>query len=737
MKSTFSKLRRLGLKRQLALSFGLLILLTGGISALAFSTLVNLNTSLESTVASLEESRQKEASLLKSSLLREETLDGLIQSLDHESVEGLWETNGPSFSSGNHVLKDLKTARISALDQLDSLRALHGDLMIDSDIMNEAISSLIEYLRTAQTDAIFQRFGEIRSTLDNNNDDSLAKISALFDQTTEKYGQLYTAITLVLDISNNIRAAESRIGTDRLTISRANLATLRENLSSHLKGSAEGFSTELLSRAQSALSALTEDRLDLLLRDDGSGDFEALIAELTSLRVDIALTVDDAVFENILQLDDLISSISSINQETFDTLSSFRSIVRELSEQAQNLDEKAGILRSELQRTKDLVLEVVNQSISLAELDSARDSIEQSFSVLDPSWQAIEAGLQQSAINLQLTEDSTFSSLHNAAKQAVEQVRTSATRVLPSLAQNRESREAFLAAALRAQNWIKAQGAEADAEIAEIGHFISAQIDSSIRTASSSRKALLVSSIGAISVAILMALILPRAIVAAVSRATGSIDGARTGFAQASDGITHHSDQLKKQADGHAVQTQQIHRQLTQISEEISLARGKTSETSQIISHTQEQSRAANRLMQDLATAMSEIREASEDAKRVTSDIHTIAFQTNILALNAAVEAARAGEQGAGFAVVADEVRALSMRSADASGNTARILTKIDDQISKNTESVEKLADDFLRLNEQIADAVNRLTSMESSAKEHESTLQEVCNLLSNFTALP
>jgi methyl-accepting chemotaxis protein len=50
----------------------------------------------------------------------------------------------------------------------------------------------------------------------------------------------------------------------------------------------------------------------------------------------------------------------------------------------------------------------------------------------------------------------------------------------------------------------------------------------------------------------------------------------------------------------------------------------------------------------------------AEALRKMSSDVESIAFQTNMLALNAAIEAAHAGTVGKGFAVVAQEVRALS-----------------------------------------------------------------------------
>ena len=106
---------------------------------------------------------------------------------------------------------------------------------------------------------------------------------------------------------------------------------------------------------------------------------------------------------------------------------------------------------------------------------------------------------------------------------------------------------------------------------------------------------------------------------------------------------------------------------------------------------------ASNKKMADLASAMEDISNASQEIGGIIKTIEDISFQTNILALNAAVEAARAGEAGKGFAVVAEEVQSLANKSSSSAKDITELIENsikmIKQGTSLTTDTTKSLAD--------------------------------------------
>ncbi len=102
--------------------------------------------------------------------------------------------------------------------------------------------------------------------------------------------------------------------------------------------------------------------------------------------------------------------------------------------------------------------------------------------------------------------------------------------------------------------------------------------------------------------------------------------------------------------------------------------------------------RSINALATDVtgsAERVEKLARQMQDVGKVLDVIRSIAEQTNLLALNAAIEAARAGEQGRGFAVVADEVRLLAQRTQQSTREIEQMVNQLQQEASATVATMQ------------------------------------------------
>jgi methyl-accepting chemotaxis protein len=128
-----------------------------------------------------------------------------------------------------------------------------------------------------------------------------------------------------------------------------------------------------------------------------------------------------------------------------------------------------------------------------------------------------------------------------------------------------------------------------------------------------------------------------------------------------------------------------------------------------------------NNEMEQLLSAMSEIKASSTKIEEITNTITEISSRTNLLALNASIEAARAGEEGRGFAIVAEQVGELAKQSADSAQITAKLIHEAIEDINNGVI----LADNTSKALSKVVTGAQEITQIMSEIENTSKTQSE------------
>ncbi|MBX3351915.1 MAG: methyl-accepting chemotaxis protein [Phycisphaeraceae bacterium] len=218
-------------------------------------------------------------------------------------------------------------------------------------------------------------------------------------------------------------------------------------------------------------------------------------------------------------------------------------------------------------------------------------------------------------------------------------------------------------------------------------------------------------------------------IMADVSTSAGGVASAATEIAASNEEM---SAGLAEQAD----QVSQVSAATEEMSATSQEVANKSTEGKGVVEQTISRIEEIASEVRASAAAVNSLGQKSEEIGQIISVINDIADQTNLLALNAAIEAARAGEHGRGFAVVADEVRQLAERTTKATEQVGQSIREIQQETTGAVQRMEGGTEKVAAGVEYAKQAGDALSSIVTAAEQQSSATIEIAQSVEQINSV-
>lgn len=163
-----------------------------------------------------------------------------------------------------------------------------------------------------------------------------------------------------------------------------------------------------------------------------------------------------------------------------------------------------------------------------------------------------------------------------------------------------------------------------------------------------------------------------------------------------------------------------------------------------------EKSTNTTNITRNVADNIKNLENSLLEVEKFVDMINSIAEETSLLALNASIEAARAGDAGRGFAVVAQSVSKLSDGTIEAASQIQSVMEQIKSYtsetvsvaetageiVSKQTTTVNDTIKVFGGINNNLANLIKELDSLESTIESMERHRNDTLSAIESISAV-